>query len=219
MSDINMINISPARKLLDILIPAFAPCINFSKECEALCWEPKAGHVPRGFLGATSSIENVELVLVFAEPGDPHPTEIHESIATTLEHTYFSMKEGDDVFHKNLRYILDLFFPDLNFDAKLEKTWMTESVLCSAIKECGTVSSKIADVCTKTYLLPQLSLFRNATIVAVGSKARDRLRRQGIDAIYIAHPSPPGANRKCSKESWKNAADIHRKRYQTALKS
>ena len=37
-------------------------------------WFPSEGHVPRGFLGATRALEEVEVVMVLAEPGPPKDT-------------------------------------------------------------------------------------------------------------------------------------------------
>jgi hypothetical protein len=45
-------------------------------------WNPKAGHVPRGFCGAISTPDDVKLVLITAEPGDPHAEENHEDNRT-----------------------------------------------------------------------------------------------------------------------------------------
>ena len=45
-----------------VLSPAYR-CAEFGARCEGMRWEPKLGHVPRGFLGATGSLEEVELIL------------------------------------------------------------------------------------------------------------------------------------------------------------
>ena len=88
---------TPCKELLEIIEPAYAPCSNFAGACNSLIWAPERGLVPRGFLGATGSASEVELVLVFAEPGDPHYTEMHETMDASLEYTYQCMKLGTDL--------------------------------------------------------------------------------------------------------------------------
>jgi|688.fasta_scaffold156103_4 hypothetical protein len=205
-------------KLEYILKPAYLPCEGFNNGCN-LCWNPNEGHIPRGFLGATSTIRDVEIIMVFAEPGDPHKDEKYESASfkSALNRTYKSMKDGTDRFHENVRSILNMFFPGEDFDAQLKKTWMTESVLCSASKECGSVPKEVIEKCSNNYLLKQISLFFDGianppTIIALGRKASVRLDRlklneKKIPFIYVAHPSPPGANRKEAVISWKKAAE------------
>ena len=54
----------PCSELLTIIEPAYAPCRNFADACSSLVWAPDKGHVPRGFLEATDTLGEVELVLV-----------------------------------------------------------------------------------------------------------------------------------------------------------
>jgi hypothetical protein len=63
--------------LAALLAPAYAPCVELRRACTEMRWNPEFGHVPRGFLGAAGRLKEVELVLVFAEPGDPHDGERH----------------------------------------------------------------------------------------------------------------------------------------------
>jgi len=64
-------------QLAKILEPAY-PCPEFEARCKSIMrWEPKAGHVPRGYYGAIGNLDEVELILVVAEPGDPHAGEFH----------------------------------------------------------------------------------------------------------------------------------------------
>ena len=57
----------PNEALVDVLLPAYT-CQHFGK-CPDATWFPSEGHVPRGFLGATRALEEVEVVMVLAEPG------------------------------------------------------------------------------------------------------------------------------------------------------
>lgn len=40
-----------------------------------MCWKPTKGHVPRGFCGAMGKLTDVKIVVICAEPGDPHDKE------------------------------------------------------------------------------------------------------------------------------------------------
>ena len=63
----------PAVELLDLLLPAYNPCVGFRTKCAGVAkWAPESGHVPRGYLGATARPDDVDLNLLVAEPGDPH---------------------------------------------------------------------------------------------------------------------------------------------------
>jgi hypothetical protein len=175
-------------------------------------WSPYNGHVPRGFCGCTGSCEEVRLVLIVAEPGDPHPGEIHsvkagpeELLEETFSYSYRCYREGKDKFHRNVRHILNLCWPNLSFDEQMRKTWITESVLCSASRECGTVPCQVWRECTRRYLFPQISLFRRAIVAALGSKAR--ARTVGIPGVCsVGAAAPPGCNHWRARESWEELA-------------
>jgi hypothetical protein len=105
-------------------------------------WAPDEGHVPRGFCGAGGTLEEVRLVLVVAEPGDPHAGERHGAnpaaegrLDSAYAYAYECFKSGKDLFHRNVRLILNLCWPDIDFDEQMRRTWITESVLCSARTE------------------------------------------------------------------------------------
>jgi hypothetical protein len=90
-----------------------------------------AGHVPRGFYGALDTISEVKLVLVTAEPGDPYPGQNYEADGTAdsrldslCRSTWEFFAHGKDLFHRNLRRILDLCWPGLSFREQMCKTWM-----------------------------------------------------------------------------------------------
>jgi len=167
-------------------------------------WSPDVGHVPRGFLGASGELSEVELVLVFAEPGDPHAGERHTGLESAYEYASFAFRSGKDLFHRNVRNILDECWPDETFDQQMRKVWLTESVLCSAKAEGAHVRQSVSMACGRQYLLAQLALFPQALIVALGSKARDRLTALDVRDFMKAHAvAPPGCNRREARESWK----------------
>lgn len=191
------------KQLTRLLRPAYEPCPGFSSSCPDMRWSPSEGHIPRGFLGATADLNDVELVLVFAEPGDPQADEVHTGIESALHYVYYYHQGQRDQFHRNVRYVLNLCWPEIPFEAQLKRVWMTESVLCSAPRECGPVPRSTERACGERYLLRQLALFPNALVVALGTKAQTRLRALGHkDFLAVGALAPPGCNQTRVRESW-----------------
>jgi hypothetical protein len=191
------------------LLTAYAPCPAFEGACRRMRWSPAQGHVPRGFCGATGSLEEVELVLVCAEPGDPHPGEVHapkgspaDQLRSAHAYAYNCHKSGKDLFHRNVRFILDSCFPGADFDEQMRHAWITESVLCSAENECGPVPAAVGRECRDRYLEAQLGLFPRALVVALGRKAAGRLRGWR-DLVEVDAAAPPRGTSPKAKESWR----------------
>lgn len=190
-------------EIATILEPAYRPCVEFSSACAEMRWQPGKGHVPRGFLGAAGSLDEVELVLVFSEPGDPHDDETHTGLASAYARAAMGFGTGRDQFHRNVRFILDSCWPGMLFEEQMRKVWLTESVLCSAVREGGSVSVRASRACGNRYLLQQLAKFPTALVVALGSKAQRRLRDLGVTAFLAAGAAaPPGCNKKEVQDSW-----------------
>lgn len=84
--------------------------------------------MPRGFCGATGELDKVKLVLVCAEPGDPHPHESHDKTSvvdifdSAYKYAYSCFENSKDVFHRNVRRILDLCFPASKFEEQIRLT-------------------------------------------------------------------------------------------------
>ncbi len=198
-------------RMLDILSPAYKPCpeyVNCRKE--GIRWDPPLGHVPRGFCGATGRLEEVQLILVVAEPGDPLTNETHTGIESAFKKAYECFSDKITQFHLNVREILDLCWPNEIFDMQMRRVWLTESVLCSAPKETGPVKASVARTCIRRYLSKQLELFPGALVVALGGKARDRLKCNGIVDFFHAYAAaPPGCNvfKHKAKLSWQAIAE------------
>src|ERR1035437_3381067 len=205
--------ILPCPELRDILPPAFMPCPGFQRPCDSMRWLPQAGHVPRGFCGATGTAASVRLVLVVAEPGDPHDAEAYgpaappeELFESVCRYVYGCFKNGKDQFHRNVRAILNDCWPDLSFDEQLRRTWITESVLCSASAECGPVPPAVHRTCVDLYLARELAVVPNAVVVAVGGKAHERMRRLPRPFLRVGSVAPPGCNQRQVRESWNAVA-------------
>ena len=211
-------NYTPIKELTDILLPAYSPCPGFKGRCRGIAkWKPKNGYVPIGFVGATSSLEEVEVVILFAEPGDPYgqdtfsPTDSpRDLLSQGCRNTFERHRNGTDLFHRNLRLLLNLIFPGLQFEEQLKRTWLTETYLCSAPQEGGNVPSTAVRECIDRYLKQQLALFEGLPVIALGGKAQNRARNVPnlIKAYSIA---PPGCNHKPALPSWKAAAMQARK--------
>ena len=195
---------TPAKELTDILRPAYGPCPGFESTCKGIAkWAPRMGHVPRGFVGAASSLDEVEVVILFAEPGNPYgsdPFSSTQSLQSLLEqtcrYTFEHYRDGTDLFHRNLRLLLDLIFPNLQLEEQLKRVWLTETYLCSAPQEGGEVPAKAVGGCADRYLAQQLALFRGLPVIALGGKAQKRARQYAPNLIKAYSIAPPGCNYK-----------------------
>ena len=212
----------PVIEILDLLEPAYGPCPGFGSKCkDTTTWQTQSGHIPRGYLGATVSVGDVEVVLLVAEPGNPHQGSFFRAdrnprdMATeAARDTYRCFREGTDEFHRNVRCILDLVLPGLTFDDQLAKAWITNTYLCSAARETGPVSASAEKECAGRYLRAQLQLLSGRPVVALGTKAKRRALRlcQAIpdlrDRLFFAYAaSPPGARSPQALPSWRTAAE------------
>jgi hypothetical protein len=134
-----------------------------------------------------------------------------EKLRSASKYAYDCYKTGKDLFHRNIRFILDCSFPSMSFDEQMQHTWITDSVLCSAKKEGGPVPAAVGSECRRRYLEKELTLFPNALVVALGRKAARRLIGwPGVLEVYAA--APPGCNKPQAKESWMRVGDELAKR-------
>lgn len=198
-------DIRPNAQLLALLLEAYRPCQNFGI-CREAKWSPADGHIPRGFLGATGELSEVEVVMVLSEPGHPYPGDWHDPdldafgiLDSGLRQTYECFENGVDLFHRNARWFVSQLYPDLSFDDQLKLIWIAEGRLCSIDAEIGATKDK---TCAAHYLTRQLGMLPNATVVAFGNKAKYYM--QGISANWMGAYAlaPPGANHKPARPSW-----------------
>ena len=211
----------PPLELFDILRPSLAPCEGFSEAgtCTKMRWKPECGHIPRGWIGAaTPDLNGIRLVLITAEPGDPGDGECYDGLSSeemfeayhqfgygALSYNNLSRGGRPASFHENLRRILDLCWPGDSLDEQLAKTWITPAVLCSAARSGGRVPAAVEHACADRFLLPQLRLMPKAFIIALGGKAKTRLRRAGQAVNTEAqHPSARWSTN--PYETWERAA-------------
>ncbi len=204
---------TPHKKLVKILRPAYRPCPGFKGTCKCIAtWKPNVGHVPRGFIGALGRLDEVKVVILVNEPGDPHYSRESYRGANKLEqaceYTFKVLSEGTDLFHRNLKYLLDRLFPDLPLRDQLRKAWVTETYLCSAPEEAGPVPADAEKECASRYLAGQLELLDGLPVIALGGKAYKRAKRvPGVRNLKKAYAvGPPGCNFKPARPSWNDAA-------------
>lgn len=206
-----------ARELLNILLPAY-PCPSFGTACKSMRYDAGAGLFPRGYGGATGQLQDVDLVLVIAEPGEPgdnarsqpqgEPSAVVEEIATYVGDGFRSQKSA---FHRNVHFLLECCWPDLSFGDRLRRTWITEGVLCSASQAAARVPRVVETACADRYLAKQLAQLPNAFVIAVGTKARRRLKIARRPADFTAFAAGlPGANSKRARPSWQEAGRVFR---------
>ena len=203
--------------LKDILKPAYR-CVGFGGICNPpMQWAPHMGYVPRGFYGATGNLEEVVLVMVLAEPGNPSPNpgpeECYADVDSAFAFTGHCYLSGGGQGHENVRTLIRRCFRGMSLVEAMRRVWITESVLCSAPSPGARIRPGIERFCAEQYLLHQLRLFPNATIAAMGrNKAVKRLKRYKdripnriveCGAVY-----PPGCNFKSTKGSWDTLVDI-----------
>ena len=204
---------TPAKELVEILQPAYSPCPGFEGGCEGVArWAPAEGHVPRGFVGALGRLDEVKVVILLAEPGDPHSLETYHGrnqLEQTCEYTFKSLSEGTDLFHRNLKYLLGRLFPSLPLKDQLRTAWVTETYLCSAPEETGPVLRDAEKECASRHLARQLELLDSLPLIALGGKAYRRASRvQGVRNLKKAYAvGPPGCNHRPARPSWDAAAN------------
>ncbi|CBL46714.1 Hypothetical protein HDN1F_31310 [gamma proteobacterium HdN1] len=115
-----MLKLNP--QIADILEPAYGPCPGFSSTCHGIMrWDPDGGHVPRGFRGAAGALEDIELVLVYAEPGDPLPGERHSGLESAYSFSNNTFAGGATQFHTNVKTIISSCWPRLPFEEQMKK--------------------------------------------------------------------------------------------------
>lgn len=206
----------PTDELKSLLMESYRPC-RFFGQCREARWGPDNGHIPRGYVGATGTPKDVEVIMVFSEPGHPHEGESYDAslgaeglMTACTSHAYQSFRNGTDLFHRNVRWFISELYPDLTFDEQLERVWLTEGRLCSIDVEIGNTTDR---TCAANYLVEQIRLLPNATVVAFGGKAKHYLKGLGVDFIGAYALAPPGANHRPARPSWEAAvAEIERRR-------
>ena len=207
----------PNEALNKILAPAYEPCRHmrvFGGGCPQSEWNPARGHVPRGFLGATGELDEVELVIVLAEPGNPKGTEEYadelppsDTVRHVVDfvHETYAKREDRRVHGKVqcvIRWFLDCWFPGMDFEQQLRRVWITQARLCS--RGPGSYTPRVYQPCGDAYLAAQFQLLPNVPIIAFGDKAEKSLLRLNIQPTRVPHPSDRTSS-ESKRAKWKRA--------------
>ena len=197
------------QRLIEMLLD-MQRCSNFGL-CKQAKYKPDEGHVPRGFSGATGTLEQVLLVMVFAEPGFPLESERYsgnptKDLRVLLDASY--LRAGTNLFHRNITSFLNEVFPTHlgDLDKHLQRVWLTESRHCSIAEEIGNIDKESRLLCSTKHLARQVRLFPNAIVLLAGSKARQvkHLFNQPVECGAFA---PPGCNQIKVREGHRLAAE------------
>jgi len=113
-------------------------------------------------------------------------------------------------YHGQLSKLLHECWPGASLEETLRKTFLTNSVLCSAVKSGGYHCREVERACCATYLKPTLDALPRAFVLALGKKAARRLRQTGVSPDYCAiHPSSRYSTKQKEKD-WERAGSCFR---------
>ena len=186
-------------------------------QCPESRWRPECGHIPRGFLGATGTLEDVRVVMVLAEPGKPQHFEQYDSsldpkgmLKSAVRFVYGCYEKKPDKVHCNVRWFLDRLYPELTFDEQLRHVWITETRLCSIKTPGEWVPARYYELCEEEYLAKQLELLSHAAVIAFGTQkaqptVKRIVKRLRLDVTPIeAHALAP-RDLNAARDSWERA--------------
>ena len=127
---------APDERLAAILQDAYRPCSGFQGRCRGVAtWNPAAGHIPRAFIGALGTVEEVRVIIVTAQPALPLPEEPElystltrdEMLEVTCRHTFECLRDNRKTYHSGVRYLLDqIFHPNHSLEDQLRQAWITQ---------------------------------------------------------------------------------------------
>ena len=95
--------------------------------------------------------------------------------------------------------------PKMCLEEQLSLTWFTNAVKCSAATSGGNIPRRIEETCVSSYVKREIEALPNAYVLALGEKARRRLR--AADVRVNGHAQHPGARPNTNpRASWEEAA-------------
>jgi hypothetical protein len=185
--------------------------------CADAVYDPASGHIPRGFSGAEGSLDDVLLVMVFAEPGFPllgesYSDGVEENLRRLLGSQF--LKSGENQFHRNITEFLGQVFAksSKNIEEQLTRVWLTESRNCSLTEEIGNIRKVERLRCASKHLVEQIKLFPNAIVLLAGNKAKQVSALVGnvakFGVVECGAFAPPGCNKFKVRESHQRAVRL-----------
>jgi hypothetical protein len=181
-------------------------------EFERLCrlhglpWDFVGGYEPRWYNGPAP--EQVAVLVLMAEPGAITTTE-REHLLPAITHEQwlspYDLRLQEHYWRENLRALCAHIWPLDTERAMFDHLggsctfWMS----LPPGAQTSDVPAALLRYFLPRYLVRFLSLFSNATIVAAGAKARDRLRQLGVPHESCWAFTRPGCNQPAARESWR----------------
>jgi uracil-DNA glycosylase len=167
--------------------------------CPLSCSEVVRDHhtnIPRGFFTQAEQGDNIQLLVVGLNPGQPMEKEkglyggisADEMVKTHLQHVesaYFGGK--GKAFHRRLLSWLEEII-------NKPKNQIFRSVVYTNLVKCTTPNNRkpspqLSKICFGQHLQREISFWRPQVIVALGTACSDVLRKLGIDHLQLPHPS------------------------------
>lgn len=184
---------------------------HFKSLCEqaGLPWDPDAGYEPRWYNGPAP--EDVRLLFLMAEPGPITPTEAH-SLLPAVSHrpwtTGFDLSLQEHYWRGHLREFCSHIWPEDTEEHMYAHVGGTSTFWMSLPHGQTTkqVPGFVVNYFLEHYLSRFLSLFPQAQLLAVGGKARDRLKKLGVEFYTCSAFNNPEANKPRARESWRRTA-------------
>ena len=204
---------TPVQEFVEILQPAYR-CSSFDGACKgSATWKPNFGYVPRGFVGALGSIDEVKVILLSDRPGNPFSQERYSApneLEQTIHFTFQCSSKRIPPFHENLGYLLDRLFPNEALEDQLRKAWETNSYLCSFPEHADDAPTKAWHECVDRYLVPQLALLPGRPVIALGTTVGKRARRAGVDKNLLFEANAlrqrSRSRERSARRTWEEAA-------------
>jgi len=185
--------------------------LDFKNLCEraGLPWDPAAGYEPRWYNGPAP--QDVQLLFLMAEPGPITPTEalsLLPAITHTPWTTGFNLSLQEHYWRGNLREFCSHVWPG-DTDGEMHAHVGGTSTFWMSLPHGQTtrqVPSFVVNYFLDHYLSRLLGLFPHAQLLAAGAKARDRLKKLGVEFHACSAFTKPESNKPRAKESWRETA-------------
>lgn len=204
------------------LLPILPAAINIAQRY-GLPSDYNAGHRPRHIAGNITNPDDVQVILLLAEPGSsPGEEEKHCPQSSWLDDvTCDGLGNGgcrvryDDkakrLYEKNPRDFIQMIWPADRYVDRMKKVIITNSFWMQGHSSGGSIPVRAIDDFS-VHLKSIISSFPNAIVVASGLKAINRARRANVEVLEMGSLMPPGSNQALVRDTWRVTADIVRRK-------
>lgn len=173
-----------------------------------LPWDIERGYEPRWYNGPAP--EDVKVLMLMAEPGPITPTEALNLLPAINHDDWigdYDLHLQEHYWRDNLRMLCSHIWPR-DTEANMYKNLGGSCTFWMSLphgSSTDTVPREIVNYFLKTYFGEFLALFKNAIILAAGGKAKDRLKKFGVEFVGCWAFTRPGCNQQKAKDSWRDA--------------